>query len=162
MTSFIICAGSSCPNADRYFNAAAQLINKSPSMVLHGVSNTYKNGSLATSINRMFYNCALAVSSHLEPLAFYRELKVIEHSLGRIRSYKNAPRTIDLDILLSLNLCYKSQSFFIPHPETFKRSFFVKCAYELIKSLGWPIPFSLLAARGLLAKSYLVSYQTSV
>ncbi len=162
MTYFIISAGSSCPNAHKYFIAACKLINKSRYMTLYGASNMYKNGSLGMPINQMFYNCALAVSSHLEPHAFYRELKVIEHKLGRIRSYKNAPRTIDLDVLLSFNLSYKSPSFFIPHPETYKRSFFVKCACELIKSLGWPTPFSLLGSRRRLARSYLAPCQPSM
>ena len=47
-----------------------------------------------------FVNAVMEVQSTLEPLALFKALQSIEQRFGRERSYRNAPRTLDLDLLL--------------------------------------------------------------
>jgi len=86
---------------------------------------------------------------------FYRNLYAIENELGRIRTYKFARRTIDLDLLLSLDITFKGANFFLPHKEAFKRMFFVVPAMEALQSAGWPIPHRLIKARAQCGQWYL-------
>jgi 2-amino-4-hydroxy-6-hydroxymethyldihydropteridine diphosphokinase len=155
MPKYILAAGSSHPNGYSYLQKSCEIISNSSSMKLHGTSRILKNSSKGTNINRLFFNCGMAVYSHLEPLVFYRELKTIELTLGRIRTYKNAPRTIDLDVLIAFDLSYYSSTFILPHKETYTRGFFVSCAMEAIVSAKWVMPHSLFRAWGRLSAEYL-------
>jgi 7,8-dihydro-6-hydroxymethylpterin-pyrophosphokinase len=51
------------------------------------------------------------------------ELLAIETRLGRIRTEKYGPRTIDIDILLFNRLVYRSPELSVPHPELANRRF---------------------------------------
>ena len=48
-----------------------------------------------------FLNAALKIKTSLFPVALLKNLKIIEKQLGRVKTVRNGPRTIDLDILLS-------------------------------------------------------------
>lgn len=151
---FIIAAGSSLGSG--YLREALDHIATNPNFTIHGVSRTYCNKSEYAPKNYLFFNCAIALSSFLEPQALYWELRSIEQKLGRIRSYANSPRTLDLDVMLSFPFSYSSRDFTVPHCGTFKRSFFVTCAIEALQLAGWPTPFSLYQARSRLKPSVLV------
>ncbi|MCF7869759.1 MAG: 2-amino-4-hydroxy-6-hydroxymethyldihydropteridine diphosphokinase [Candidatus Omnitrophica bacterium] len=62
-------------------------------------------------------------------------LKKIETELGRKRSFKNAPRTIDLDILLYGNKKIKTKKLIVPHPKLKIRDFFKKSLLEIEPNL---------------------------
>lgn len=141
---YIIALGSSV--SAHYLKKATSLLKAKENFGFLAISRIYENKSLGMSPTRLCFNAAVALRSELEPHALYRELKTIEQAQGRIRSYTNAPRTLDIDVLLSMQFSYTSESFFIPHKEFFRRSFFVSCAIEVIQSVGWPTPFSLYQA----------------
>ncbi len=52
-------------------------------------------------------------------------------------------RTIDIDILWSLEGTFQSNHFFIPHKQALMRNFFVVPAIESLKSARWPLPINL-------------------
>lgn len=148
---YIISLGSSVGKI--YINNALEELNNHCEIVYYGSSKIYYNKSVGTVRNCLFYNCAAAVSSELEPQAFFRELRAIEQKLGRIRTYRNAARTLDIDIILSFPFSYNNNSLIIPHGAIFERSFFVYCAIEVIQFVGWPVLYSLCAARARLGIS---------
>lgn len=55
----------------------------------------------------------------------------IERRLGRIRSEKNGPRVIDIDILLYEDLKLVSKDLIVPHPRMFEREFVMKPLKEI-------------------------------
>ncbi len=115
-------------------------------MAVSGASRILANSASKTAFNFLFYNCVLAVFTKMPPHPFYRELQRIEHRCGRIRSFCNAPRTIDIDVLLSLDLTYMSPHFFVPHQAMWERNFFVIPAIEALKSAGWPVNIKFLTS----------------
>jgi 2-amino-4-hydroxy-6-hydroxymethyldihydropteridine diphosphokinase len=157
MNKFIVAAGSSHHEAFYYLEQAERRISRYQNIKICAKSRVFKNCSKFSSINRLFFNQAFALETYLEPLVFYRELRSIESFSGRIRSYKNAPRTLDLDILLLSNLKYKSSNFRVPHAQTFLRSFFVVCAQEALMRARWPIPVELALAATRGGRDYLVA-----
>lgn len=156
MNNFIVAAGSSHHNALYYLAQAELRFSQYQNIKLCAKSRIYKNCSKFSKTNRLYYNQAFALSTFFEPLVFYRELRSIESLLGRIRTYKNAPRTLDLDILLLSNLEYKSSIFRIPHAQTFVRSFFVVCAKEALMRAHWPEPMTLALAKTRGGRDYMV------
>lgn len=146
-TRFLVALGSSHACGLRYLERAHELCAMHPRMNVVAASQVYKNNSQGCHYNSLFYNCVLAIKSPMHPRAFFRELMNIEHALGRVRTYRNARRTIDIDVLISLDLVYKSSSLFIPHHNFFARNFFVIPSIDALRLAGWPMPIAIARAR---------------
>lgn len=69
-----------------------------------------------------FDNTVIEIGTSLEPRALLRLLWRIEKRFGRCRSFANAPRTLDLDILFFDNRKIRSKELTIPHPHWSERS----------------------------------------
>jgi 2-amino-4-hydroxy-6-hydroxymethyldihydropteridine diphosphokinase len=63
----------------------------------------------------------LVVKTSFSPFELLRYLLWIEKKYGRKRSFKNAPRTLDLDIILYNNVKINTKKLIIPHPHYKKR-----------------------------------------
>ena len=70
-----------------------------------------------------YVNAVVEVRTELPPLALLRALQAIEDTAGRERPYRNAPRTLDLDILLYDDLISSDPVLTLPHPRMFERAF---------------------------------------
>ncbi|MFA7271881.1 MAG: 2-amino-4-hydroxy-6-hydroxymethyldihydropteridine diphosphokinase [Candidatus Omnitrophota bacterium] len=79
-----------------------------------------------------FLNAALKIRTGFAPLRLLKELKIIEKELGRTKGVRNAPRTIDLDILLYGDRVVRTEKLVIPHPRMFVRDFVIKPLSEII------------------------------
>jgi 2-amino-4-hydroxy-6-hydroxymethyldihydropteridine diphosphokinase len=73
-----------------------------------------------------------------DPLTLLRALQAIEHDHGRQRPYQNAPRTLDLDLLLIGDLCMTTTELTLPHPRMMKRAFVLIPLAELEPDLRGP------------------------
>lgn len=155
MARYLIALGSSHSKGDYYIENALKKIKILRCTKIWGQSRIYLNNSLGSSYNSLFYNCVVAIEAHFAPLSFYRSLYAVEMELGRIRTYKFARRTIDLDLLLSLDISFKGDNFSLPHREAFKRMFFVVPAIEALQSAGWPVSPKLFMAKAALGHWYL-------
>ncbi|MDD2927316.1 MAG: 2-amino-4-hydroxy-6-hydroxymethyldihydropteridine diphosphokinase [Candidatus Omnitrophica bacterium] len=79
-----------------------------------------------------FLNAALKIQTDLSPLKLLKALKAIEKELGRKESVRNAPRTIDLDILLYGDKVIRGKKLIIPHSRMFVRDFVIGPLSEII------------------------------
>ncbi|HSI23159.1 MAG TPA: 2-amino-4-hydroxy-6-hydroxymethyldihydropteridine diphosphokinase [Methylophilaceae bacterium] len=70
-----------------------------------------------------FINAAAEVSTTLEPFALLRALLALETAHGRERPFPNAPRVIDLDLLLYDDLELHDPELTLPHPRLHERGF---------------------------------------
>jgi 2-amino-4-hydroxy-6-hydroxymethyldihydropteridine diphosphokinase len=70
-----------------------------------------------------FWNAVVRVRTDLSPLALLAVMQKIEQTLGRERSVRNAPRTIDLDLLLFDDLRIETPQLQVPHPRMRERPF---------------------------------------
>ncbi len=77
-----------------------------------------------------FINTVLIMDTELEPLALLRALKKMETDLGRVKTFPNGPRVIDLDILFYDDLVLFQDTddvtLCIPHPRIAEREFVLK------------------------------------
>lgn len=69
-----------------------------------------------------FYNTVIEISTSLPPRVLLRLLWRIEKRFGRVRSFTNAPRTLDLDMIFFDNRTMDYPELKIPHPHWEKRS----------------------------------------
>jgi 2-amino-4-hydroxy-6-hydroxymethyldihydropteridine diphosphokinase len=70
-----------------------------------------------------FINAVVAINTRLTALELLGQLQLLEQNAGRQRPYRNAPRTLDLDLLLYGDSCINSPELVVPHPRMFERAF---------------------------------------
>lgn len=78
-----------------------------------------------------YVNAVLEVQTVLTPLQLLHALQLLETAAGRQRSYRNAPRTLDLDILLYGDSQITSPTLQVPHPRMWERAFVLRPLAEL-------------------------------
>ena len=70
-----------------------------------------------------YLNAVVLLDTALEPLALLHAMQAIENAAGRERPYLNAPRTLDLDVLLYGALELSGTDLTLPHPRMWQRAF---------------------------------------
>lgn len=85
-----------------------------------------------------YLNAVAELRTALEPLELLQRLQAIERAHGRERPYRNAPRTLDLDLLLVDALTLDTPELTLPHPRAHARAFVLAPLAELAPSLQIP------------------------
>jgi 2-amino-4-hydroxy-6-hydroxymethyldihydropteridine diphosphokinase len=85
-----------------------------------------------------FLNAVALLATELAPLQLLAELQAIEHHHGRERPYRNAPRTLDLDLLLLSDESIELPTLVVPHPRLHLRAFALAPLVELDAALVLP------------------------
>jgi len=80
---------------------------------------------------RLRFNAVAEVQTELSPLALLQGLQALENAAGRERPYRNAPRTLDLDLLFHGDTVQNTPELTLPHPRWRERAFVLRPLYEL-------------------------------
>lgn len=100
------------------------------------LSSIYETEPVGYLDQPRFLNMVCAAETRLSPQELLTYLKSQEIELGRQASFRNGPRTIDIDILLYDKLCLQEMHLVIPHPRMQERAFvlipLVEIAPELV------------------------------
>jgi 2-amino-4-hydroxy-6-hydroxymethyldihydropteridine diphosphokinase len=86
-----------------------------------------------------FMNCVVEVRTELMPLRLLSALHRIEQRMGRRRTVRRGPRTIDLDILFYDNAVIRSVPLEVPHPRLANRNFVLVPLSDLAPTLRHPL-----------------------
>ena len=108
-----------------------------PRTTLVACSNGYRSAPVDAG-GPDFLNAVAQLSTDLTPLELLDALQAIELAQGRERPYVNAPRTLDLDLLLFNDLQLKSPRLTLPHPRLHQRAFVLLPLLELRSDLAVP------------------------
>ena len=79
-----------------------------------------------------YLNAVAEVATTLAPEALLQALQAIEQSAGRERPYRNAPRTLDLDILWFGDQVIGTPALTVPHPRMAERAFVLRPLADLV------------------------------
>ena len=101
--------------------ALAGLTNLPGTRVLR-TSSLYRTAPMQAS-GPDFINAVAALATRLSAFELLAELQQMENAQGRERPYVNAPRTLDLDILLYGDTPIHSATLQVPHPRMYQRAF---------------------------------------
>ena len=103
------------------------------------VSSMYETEPVDAPIGSpLFLNMVVAGYTTLDPEELLRRLLDVERRLGRVRGERNAPRTIDIDLILHSANLRGSRELTLPHPRYLQREFVMKPLREL--KLAWRDP----------------------
>lgn len=78
-----------------------------------------------------FINAVVAIDTALAPLDLLSALQGLEQGAGRERPYRNAPRTLDLDLLLHGDAVMDTPVLTLPHPRMAQRAFVLRPLAEI-------------------------------
>ncbi len=102
-------------------------------------SSLYSTAAWGNTNQADFLNQVLIVETSLTATKLLKSVLTIEKKMGRVRTIKNAPRIIDIDILFFNNTIIESKNLTIPHPEIQNRRFVLTPLAELSANFMHPI-----------------------
>lgn len=85
-------------------------------------SSLYRTAPVGSS-GPDYVNAVVEILTILTAPALLTQLQQLEQMAGRKRPYRNAPRTLDLDVLTYGDACVDSAALIIPHPRMTERAF---------------------------------------
>ncbi len=101
-------------------------------------SGLYRTAPVGLKNQPDFINAAVAMTTRLTAEQLLNELFAVEARFGRQRGVKNAPRTLDLDLLLYGELIQTTAHLTLPHPRLHERAFVLAPLGEIAPGLRVP------------------------
>ncbi|MBI5908043.1 MAG: 2-amino-4-hydroxy-6-hydroxymethyldihydropteridine diphosphokinase [Burkholderiales bacterium] len=126
-----VAIGANLGDASAAVRHAMQALDRLPLTRISQRSSLYKtapldtdtdSGAAARALGGDYLNAVLEVETALTAPALLDHLQQIEQEAGRDRPYRNAPRTLDLDLLLYGSGCIDSARLTVPHPRMTQRA----------------------------------------
>ena len=108
---------------------------------LRARSSLYRSAPMGHAAQPDFVNAVAALETALSAAELLKELQGIEQRHGRQRSFANAPRTLDLDLLLYGEERIATATLTVPHPRMHERAFVLRPLLEVSPDLGAYKPF---------------------
>ncbi|MDP2980610.1 MAG: 2-amino-4-hydroxy-6-hydroxymethyldihydropteridine diphosphokinase [Candidatus Omnitrophota bacterium] len=124
--------GSNLGDREKYIENAIEKLKNIEGVEVKRVSNIHETEPVGGPRQGKYLNAAIEIETGLKPRELLAKLQDIEKQLGRKRTVKNAPRTIDLDILLYGDNKIDEPDLKIPHPGMREREFVMKPLIEIM------------------------------
>ena len=102
--------------------AAHDAMGQLPNTTLVARSGIYRSAPIESS-GADYLNTVVALRTRLAPHELFAQLLRIEQAHGRARPYRNAPRTLDLDLLVYGEQRIHTATLTVPHPRMHERAF---------------------------------------
>lgn len=125
-----IALGANLDSPASTLEAALEALAKAKGIELIKRSSLYRSPPLDAD-GPDYINAVAEIKTDLEPLQLLHRLQAIENDFGRVRLYKNSPRTLDLDVLLYEGFNSDSAELTVPHPRMHLRSFVLMPLMEI-------------------------------
>ena len=119
-----VALGANLGDAAAALREALARIGQIPGVRLVGASGLYRTEPIESS-GPDYFNAVARVQTSLSARELLHALQAIENRLGRVRpaGVVNAPRTMDLDLLLYDDLVCSDEELVVPHPRMHLRAF---------------------------------------
>lgn len=126
--------GANLGDASATLQATIAAIAELAQTQLLRASSLYRSAPVDSS-GPDYVNAVVQVRTTLSAPALLAELQTIELAAGRERPYRNAPRTLDLDVLLYGHAQISSRTLTVPHPRMQQRAFVLLPLSEIAPEL---------------------------
>lgn len=127
----VISFGSNMGDREQTIRTALNMINERDDICIKRISSLYETEPVGYDDQSDFLNGVVVLESYLEPLDLLHVLQKIELDLHRVRTIKNGPRTIDLDVLYIDDIRSNNKELILPHPRMYERAFVLVPLKEL-------------------------------
>lgn len=129
--------GANLGDARANVEDALARIARMPDTTLQSRSSLYRTAPIDSSGDD-YINAVACIDTVLDAHALLDALQAIELAHGRERPYRNAPRTLDLDVLLYGNAIICTERLQVPHPRMTGRAFVLAPLLEIAPQIAIP------------------------
>ncbi|GAC1496970.1 MAG: 2-amino-4-hydroxy-6-hydroxymethyldihydropteridine diphosphokinase [Ktedonobacteraceae bacterium] len=123
---------------DRNAHLDMAIARLSEVMAIQCVSSIYETMPVGFLEQSRFLNMVCGGKTYLSPQELLRYVKDLEQAIGRQPTFRNGPRTIDIDILLFDDLIVEQQDLVIPHSRMSTRAFVLVPLAEIAPNAVMP------------------------
>jgi 2-amino-4-hydroxy-6-hydroxymethyldihydropteridine diphosphokinase len=135
MTRAFLGLGSNLGDKRAHLEAALAALAHTPGVEVRRVAHFYRTAPLGPVAQDWFLNTVAELGTTLAPRELLARCHEIEQALGRVRTQRWGPRTIDLDLLWIDGYTDNSPELTLPHPGAHTRSFVLAPLHELAPEL---------------------------
>ncbi len=138
MNKTYLLLGSNMGNSEKQLLAAQKHIEKKVGNIIRR-SSIYQTAAWGKTDQPDFLNQVIIVETILDASTTMSAILLIEKNMGRIRTQKNAPRIIDIDILFFNKAVIEQATLIVPHPQLQNRRFVLIPLNELSANFIHPV-----------------------
>jgi len=128
----VIALGSNLAEPVRQVRAALSALEAHPQIQIEKTSSLYVTAPVGYDDQPDFVNAVCSVRTSLDGVSLLAVLNRIEADFGRERTFRNAPRILDLDIIDFDGISSDDPHLTLPHPRAHERSFVMKPLAEIL------------------------------
>jgi 2-amino-4-hydroxy-6-hydroxymethyldihydropteridine diphosphokinase len=130
--------GSNTGDREAHLRKALERLAANDVRMLH-ISRIYETEPVGYKDQAWFLNQVVEAETALFPMQLLTRIGHVERELGRVRTLRNGPRTIDIDILFYGAAVVETTRLQIPHPRIAERRFVLEPLAELAPNLRHPV-----------------------
>lgn len=123
MSRAFVAFGSNLEAPQQQVKAAIAALAEQPGLTLVLVSSLYRTAPVGYLDQPDFINAVAEFETTLTPPRLLETLLAVEERFGRVRTFRNAPRVLDLDLLLVEGFTSDTETLALPHPRMHERAF---------------------------------------
>jgi 2-amino-4-hydroxy-6-hydroxymethyldihydropteridine diphosphokinase len=138
MNKLYLLLGSNQQQPQKQLQLAQKNITKKIGQVLRQ-SPVYQTAAWGNTNQPDFLNQVIIVNTALAAVQTMQTILNIEQYMGRIRTKKNAPRIIDIDILFFNKAIINEKDLIVPHPQLQNRKFVLIPLNQLSPNFKHPV-----------------------
>ena len=131
--------GSNQGDSRGYLRAALDSLDALCGTRVTAVSSLYRTAPVGYADQPDFYNAVAEVETSLSPRALLGACLGVEAALGRVRTFRNAPRVIDVDLLFMEDVRSADPELTLPHPLMHERKFVMEPLAEIAPFVVHPV-----------------------
>jgi len=139
MSQAFIALGGNLDHPANLIRAVFAELDRLPGCRLLRASSLYRTAPVGYDFQPDFINAVALLETTYSPHALLMELLAMETRHGRVRSIRNGPRTLDLDLLLYDDLILDDAALTLPHPRMHMRPFVLVPLLEIAPNSVIPL-----------------------
>lgn len=123
MHTAVIAFGSNLEQPEQQVRRAIEAVSALSGIRSLHASSLYRSAPVGYTDQPDFINAVAVVQTVYGAEELLAQLHAVEQRFGRTRSFRNAPRTLDLDLIDYAGQIHRSDTLTLPHPRAHERSF---------------------------------------
>ncbi|WP_075526382.1 2-amino-4-hydroxy-6-hydroxymethyldihydropteridine diphosphokinase [Sporosarcina ureilytica] len=139
MNEAFISIGSNIGERHIYLQSAIQALDELDTVSVEKVSSIYETEPVGYTEQADFLNVVVFIKTELSAHELLTICQQIEQGLGRERTIRWGPRTLDLDILLYNQDNIETENLIVPHPRMDERAFVLIPLLEIVPDVVHPV-----------------------
>jgi 2-amino-4-hydroxy-6-hydroxymethyldihydropteridine diphosphokinase len=138
MAQAFLSLGSNLGDRAATLDAALRALEAPADVRILRRSSLYETAPVGKTDQPEFYNLVVEVETSLTPEMLLDRCQEVERALGRVRTERWGPRTVDVDVLLYDRLSVNTERLVVPHPEMLRRRFVLEPLLEIAPDAALP------------------------